>query len=107
MTDPRMDEIFTDLLVHLILPPNCPQAQTSSHLDINSQLLALVRESAASFVEHCSDTDKPGWQSIDQLLSQWLEIQADNSTHPVKLDEAMTALPVHGKNLRIIHCFQR
>jgi hypothetical protein len=105
MTDPRMDEIFTDLLVHLTLPPSCPQAQNSSYLDIDSQLLTLIRESAASFVEQCSDGDKAGWQSVDQLLSQWLQIQPNSSTHPVKLDEALTTLPVHGENLRFPHCF--
>lgn len=100
MTDPEMDEIFRDLLVHLILPPDCPQAENSNHLEINSQLLVLVQEAAISFVDQCSDEQKSGWQPVEQMLSQWLQIHSDSSIHPVKLDEALTALPVYGKCLK-------
>ncbi|QDS69602.1 hypothetical protein FKW77_008638 [Venturia effusa] len=94
--DPELDHIFADLLVHLILPSKCPQAQNSNLLEIDSYLLTLVQEASDSFVNQCAEEHKSGWQSVEQLLSQWVQINSDASIHPFRLDETITALPVRG-----------
>jgi hypothetical protein len=96
MADLSEDELFNSLIVHLVLPPKCPQHRDPQLLEINSRLLALIHDSVVSFSDQCSDEHKPGWQSMNQVFSHWVQIQQKNSIVEEKLDEALMALPVHG-----------
>jgi hypothetical protein len=109
------DEVFNDLVVHLVLPPNCPHHQDAKLNEINSRLLTLMLESVASFAEQCADEVRTGWQFVAQMLAQWVHIQSTDALHlaqtadlihPERLEQAMTLLPVRGrkpnKHLRLL-----
>jgi hypothetical protein len=108
MAEPSMDEVFKDLIVHLVLPPDCPHQQDAKLNELNARLLTLISKSATRFAEQCDDDSRPGWQSVAQMLAQWVKIQSTDSLylaqtadfiHSERLEQAMTALPVHGESL--------
>lgn len=97
MPDFSEDEALKDLLVHILLPPDLPHKRDSNLTDIDSLLLDSVNESVISFAGNCADEYKIGWQVMQRLMTQWVEIQQKHSIHPDKLEEALPALDVSGK----------
>lgn len=99
MPDFIEDKVLKDLLVHVLLPPDCPQKRDANLTGIDSLLLHLVHDSVTSFAENCADEVKTGWQHMERMMTQWVDIQQKHSIHSDKLEEALSALSVNGKSL--------
>lgn len=102
LSEQVVDEVLSDLLVHLILPPDCPQKQDGNLVEINSLLLHLIHDSVASFMEQSPDDVKAGCQSVERMMTQWVEIQQKRSIHADKLEETLLALPVDSKLNKLV-----
>ncbi|KAE9967905.1 hypothetical protein EG328_007909 [Venturia inaequalis] len=95
MPDFIEDKVLKDLLVHVLLPPDCPQKRDANLTGIDSLLLHLVHDSVTSFAENCADEVKTGWQHMERMMTQWVDIQQKHSIHSDKLEEALSALSVN------------
>ncbi|TLD36380.1 hypothetical protein E2P81_ATG03269 [Venturia nashicola] len=91
------DEALKDLLVHILLPPDCPHKRDANLTGIDSLLLHLIYNSVFSFAENCADGIKTGWQSVEKLMKRWVDIQHQHSIHSDTLAEALSDLPVNNE----------